>query len=1085
MSLNYHYTGLRLNEPASWTGLGWTLNAGGAITRSVRGQIDAPGYASYESIVDPLGKSTDQNFLQQALSAPYDTEPDVYYFNFAGHSGKFFLSNDSVFISPYQLMTVSRNDQGFVVTADDGTRYEFFAQEVTIPNIHNGGHVIPTHVSAWFLTRVVSPIDGEQILLTYDTVPVKQPTYVASSTLTQYLPETSASTCGSNSIADFQYYGGIVETQVVRMIATVQQTVQLQWGNDRLNYITVQAVGDAAASPLRTVQLWYGTFSGGLNGFQALRLDSVGLQGQNGVRQPPYVLSYQEGAFPLPQTLGLDHWGYYNGQDGNTSLFTATLSVSVPGRNGFANREPSLQHLRLGALRALRYPTGGRTEFTYEANQLDGGTKDEDLVARVVEREVANGAGTLRERWTTADTVWFRVTRPGPVVFAAHRLLQPTAGANNHNTAEAVLTDNTGRIWASLQAPRPSDSAAPYEQEVLTNPVVPFDLPIGLYCLTVRCDVDEQQVGASVRFYDGRPAQVPYYLLPGPGLRIARISSYSHAADQRPAFTKRYQYTTPQGQSTGAQFADVGYQSRRYIEQRPQFNPAISSSVTGVPADWCNYVIHTAQTTASLEGLAQAGMFYGSVTEWSDSLGLAGKTVYEYSKFGNGGDEVFLTQQREYAHQSGAYQLRKSHQQTYRSAVDRTFYTFRPTKVFQNNWGVSLHPSGRNDYYEASVTTLSSIWYSPFQSTDQQYDAQGRQYASTTTTFYHPQHRHPVRTVTTLTPDRQLITALRYPQDFAAGPFTDAAAQGIQGLLQQRIHSPVLEQQQWQRTATDSILVQATATLYAGLNPARQFTLSAPAPLRDFRPAALGPAGFGYDARYRLALSYDRYDQSSNLLEFHQPGGAPLAYVWGYSSTKPIAQVKNASADQIAYTSFEVGSAGGWSYGGSDGTANAHLQAAAAATGRRGYRLDGGWGVSTTISTPGKYVLSFQASAQPIIYATSNGQTGYLAPSSQTVGPSVNGFRLYTFQVPITATTRLNIDANSPAAAILLDNVRLHPINAQMTTYTYEPLVGLSSQTGPDGRTVFYEYDALGRLLRVRDEQNRVLSENEYQYARP
>lgn len=65
----------------------------------------------------------------------------------------------------------------------------------------------------------------------------------------------------------------------------------------------------------------------------------------------------------------------------------------------------------------------------------------------------------------------------------------------------------------------------------------------------------------------------------------------------------------------------------------------------------------------------------------------------------------------------------------------------------------------------------------------------------------------------------------------------------------------------------------------------------------------------------------------------------------------------------------------------------------------------------------------------------------------------------------------------------------LHPLRsdlpkAQMTSYTYEPLVGITSQTGPDGRTIFYEYDALGRLLRVRDEQNRILSENEYQYSR-
>jgi YD repeat-containing protein len=56
---------------------------------------------------------------------------------------------------------------------------------------------------------------------------------------------------------------------------------------------------------------------------------------------------------------------------------------------------------------------------------------------------------------------------------------------------------------------------------------------------------------------------------------------------------------------------------------------------------------------------------------------------------------------------------------------------------------------------------------------------------------------------------------------------------------------------------------------------------------------------------------------------------------------------------------------------------------------------------------------------------------------------------------------------------------------AQVSTFTYQPLVGMTSQTDPSGRAMTYEYDALGRLLRVRDEQGRVLSEQEYHYARP
>jgi YD repeat-containing protein len=66
---------------------------------------------------------------------------------------------------------------------------------------------------------------------------------------------------------------------------------------------------------------------------------------------------------------------------------------------------------------------------------------------------------------------------------------------------------------------------------------------------------------------------------------------------------------------------------------------------------------------------------------------------------------------------------------------------------------------------------------------------------------------------------------------------------------------------------------------------------------------------------------------------------------------------------------------------------------------------------------------------------------------------------------------------------VLVDDLTLAPVGAQLTTYTYDALRGMSSQTGPDGRTTFYEYDSLGRLIRTRDEQGRILSQQQYHYA--
>ncbi|MBD2768431.1 RHS repeat protein [Hymenobacter sp. BT664] len=65
----------------------------------------------------------------------------------------------------------------------------------------------------------------------------------------------------------------------------------------------------------------------------------------------------------------------------------------------------------------------------------------------------------------------------------------------------------------------------------------------------------------------------------------------------------------------------------------------------------------------------------------------------------------------------------------------------------------------------------------------------------------------------------------------------------------------------------------------------------------------------------------------------------------------------------------------------------------------------------------------------------------------------------------------------------LLQPLRRQLPQARVTTFTQQSLVGLTSQTDPAGRTTFYEYDGLGRLLRTRDDQGRVLSQQQYHYA--
>lgn len=56
------------------------------------------------------------------------------------------------------------------------------------------------------------------------------------------------------------------------------------------------------------------------------------------------------------------------------------------------------------------------------------------------------------------------------------------------------------------------------------------------------------------------------------------------------------------------------------------------------------------------------------------------------------------------------------------------------------------------------------------------------------------------------------------------------------------------------------------------------------------------------------------------------------------------------------------------------------------------------------------------------------------------------------------------------------------PVTSLMTSYTYDPLIGVTSITDPRGRTVYYHYDAFNRLEQVKDHEGNILNKNEYNY---
>lgn len=64
-----------------------------------------------------------------------------------------------------------------------------------------------------------------------------------------------------------------------------------------------------------------------------------------------------------------------------------------------------------------------------------------------------------------------------------------------------------------------------------------------------------------------------------------------------------------------------------------------------------------------------------------------------------------------------------------------------------------------------------------------------------------------------------------------------------------------------------------------------------------------------------------------------------------------------------------------------------------------------------------------------------------------------------------------------------LNKLRLSFPTAIVTTFTHEPLVGVTSSTDANNKTTYYEYDNFNRLLHIRDHNNNIVKKYCYNYA--
>jgi len=179
----------------------------------------------------------------------------------------------------------------------------------------------------------------------------------------------------------------------------------------------------------------------------------------------------------------------------------------------------------------------------------------------------------------------------------------------------------------------------------------------------------------------------------------------------------------------------------------------------------------------------------------------------------------------------------------------------------------------------------------------------------------------------------------------------------------------------------------------------------------------------------------------------------PVTYIYGYNNSLLMAEVFNAKQNEVAFTSFESVDKGYWSF---NGTVTGSVSDRGR-TGIKYYDLSSG-SIQRSDLPDGKYIVSYWSRLGG---ATITG-TNYTVVKDTYDPGSGWEYREQVFQ--ISGTGSITLSGN-----IRIDELRLYPSAATMVTYTYNPLVGKTSETDINNNSMFYEYDEFYRLKYVKD----------------
>lgn len=378
VAINYTATGgIRVEEMASSVGLGFNLADGaGRITQQVRGlPDDAPSLGMLRTSFHKASTYSCNNSsdLYEYYQNQLDLEPDIYFYSFNGHSGKFTLREDGS-VAPMQndgvkiSYTMGTNwFSGWTIVDDKGNIYKYGTHVINTTSYSGNTGSTSQSVSSqsWYLDSEKDMNAENSISFTYSTgggsdftsytgafVPLSTANMDCGGFNTQ--PET-----GAIAITDGSE---MVVTKISANSGTVVFNGSISY-NYQLNSIQQY---DSSGSLKDQWNFHYGTpFTS-----ERIRLNSFSEMGATGTDSLTTAFTYNT-TNNLPSVLdaGVDIWGFYNGAPNISGLMPA---LYYAGYNivwdFYGNRCADANGSQANILTKITYPTGGYRQFLYEGN---------------------------------------------------------------------------------------------------------------------------------------------------------------------------------------------------------------------------------------------------------------------------------------------------------------------------------------------------------------------------------------------------------------------------------------------------------------------------------------------------------------------------------------------------------------------------------------------------------------------------------------------------------------------------------------------------------------------------------------------